>query len=310
MTESRIKVGISSCLLGEHVRYDGGHKHDHYLTDTLGKYIDWVSVCPEVECGLPVPREAMRLVGDPKTPRLVTRSTGIDHTDRMLKWASEKVTELEKENLCGFVFKSKSPSSGYKGVKVFAESGLPVRKGIGLFANAYINYFPIIPVEDDRRLQDPKIRENFIERIIVFSRWMEFESKGKSAKGLIAFHADHELLLMSHSQKHYILLGRMVAGTKGLLNVEDYNHYIMLLLEGLRLAATVRKSTNVLHHLARQLKKHLAAGDRKELAEVIEKYHKGSVPLIVPITLINQYLREVDDPYLKRQHYLAPDPLR
>ncbi len=171
--EGRIKLGISSCLLGERVRYDGGHKHDHYLTDTLGKYIDWVPVCPEVECGLPVPREAMRLIGDPEAPRLVTRFSGVDHTDRMLTWAAKKVGELEKEDLCGFIFKSRSPSSGYRGVEVYSGSGIKECRGTGLFAAAFIKYFPLVPVEDDERLQDPKILDVFMERVFDFSRSLD-----------------------------------------------------------------------------------------------------------------------------------------
>ena len=168
--EAKVRIGISSCLLGENVRYDGGHKLDHYLVETLGKYIEWVPICPEVEYGLSVPREAMRLVGDPESPRLVTLSTGIDHTDGMHAWANKKLKDLEKSDLCGFIFKSRSPSSGYKGVKVHSSSGMPARMGTGIFAAAFIKHFPLVPVEDDERLHDPQLRENFIEQIFVFQR--------------------------------------------------------------------------------------------------------------------------------------------
>jgi len=172
--EQKIRLGISSCLLGEKVRYDGGHKLDHFLTDTLGKYVDWIPVCPEVESGLPVPREAMRLAGDPSSPRLVTVKTGIDHTERILHWTEKKLRELEKQDLCGFVFKSRSPSSGMRGVKVYGQSGVPSRSGTGVFAGAFMSRFPLMPVEDEGRLHDPGLRENFIERIFVFKRWKEF----------------------------------------------------------------------------------------------------------------------------------------
>jgi uncharacterized protein YbbK (DUF523 family) len=167
--KDKITLGISTCLLGENVRYDGGHQLDRYLTDTVGKYVEWVPVCPEVECGLPVPREAMRLVGEPDSPRLMTRKTGIDHTEKMKSWIQKKVKNLEEQDLCGFIFKSKSPSSGYSGVKVYSSSGTSSKKGMGIFAAAFIDHFPLIPVEDDGRLHDPQIRENFIERVFVLS---------------------------------------------------------------------------------------------------------------------------------------------
>jgi uncharacterized protein YbbK (DUF523 family) len=171
---AKIKIGISSCLLGEKVRYDGGHKLDRYITDTLGQFFEWVPVCPEVEYGLSVPREEMHLMGNLGSPRLVTIHTGIDHTEGMLKWAKKKLRELEKEGLCGFIFKSKSPSSGIGGVKVYTPSGVMSQKGVGIFGGAFIQYFPLIPVIDEGRLQDPDLRENFIERVFVYKRWKEF----------------------------------------------------------------------------------------------------------------------------------------
>ncbi len=161
----RIRIGISSCLLGERVRYDGGHKLDSFLADTFGQFVEWVPVCPEVECGLPVPREAMRLVGGPDAPRLVANHSGTDHTERMVKWAHEKIECLRSAGLCGFIFKSKSPSSGMQGVEVYTPSGAPAGSGVGIFARIFINSFPLLPVEDDIRLRDPFLRESFIERV-------------------------------------------------------------------------------------------------------------------------------------------------
>jgi uncharacterized protein YbgA (DUF1722 family)/uncharacterized protein YbbK (DUF523 family) len=307
--EAKIRIGISSCLLGENVRYDGGHKLDHYLVDTLGKYIEWVPVCPEVEYGLPVPREAMRLVGDPISPRLVTRSSGIDHTKGMLTWAGKKLKDIEKGDLCGFIFKSRSPSSGYKGVKVYSSSGMPARRGTGIFAAAFIKHFPLVPIEDDGRLHDPQLRENFIERVFVFQRWKRFVETGPPVKGLVEFHTRHKLLLMSHSPKHYTLLGRLVADSGKLKKDEMLSKYISLLMEGLKLIATVKKNTNVLSHITGYFRKRLGPDEKAELVHVIENYHKGLVPLIVPITLIQHYVRKFDEPYLKKQYYLAPHPL-
>jgi uncharacterized protein YbgA (DUF1722 family)/uncharacterized protein YbbK (DUF523 family) len=305
----KIKLGISSCLLGEKVRYDGGHKLDHFLTDTLGKYVEWVPVCPEVESGLPVPREAMHLVGDPEKPRLITIRTGIDHTGRMKKWANRKVAALEREALCGFVFKSRSPSSGMRGVKIYPETGMPHATGSGIFAHAFMHQFPLLPVEDEGRLHDPTLRENFIERIFVFKRWQEFKNGGGSAGELVSFHTDHKLLIMAHSQKHYGILGKIVAGAKKAKRDEIHQQYFTTIMDGLRFLTTVKKNTNVLQHMSGYFKELLSKDEKQELREVIEHYRQELVPLIVPLTLIKHYVRKYDVEYLKRQHYLTPHPL-
>jgi len=305
----KIKIGISSCLLGEKVRYDGGHRHDQYVTDTLGTYFEWVPVCPEVEYGLPVPREAMRLVGDPNAPRLLTIRTGVDHTDGMLGWAEKRMKKIAKDNLCGFIFKSKSPSSGIGGVKIYTEAGMPGKKGKGIFGNAFMKRFPLIPVIDDGRLHDPQLRENFIESVFVYKRWQEFLNKKGIADDLIAFHTRHKLLILAHSQKHYSELGRMVARIKQQKPEEFHAQYITLLMEGLQLLATPNKNTNVLMHIAGYFKRNISSDEKKELLEIIGDYHKGFVPLIAPVILIMHYVRKFDEPYLKTQYYLNPHPI-
>ena len=206
-----LRIGISSCLLGNKVRYDGGHKLDRFLRDTLGAYVQFVPVCPEVECGLGMPREAMRLVGDVQSPRLRTIRSGEDMTDRMLAWAVEKNAWLSQQRLCGFIFKSRSPSSGLQGVKVYSETGMPSKKGVGIFARALTQRFPLLPVEDDGRLHDPELRENFIVRIFVIRRWQEVLERKPALAPLIAFHSRHKYLILSHSPKHYQAMGRLVA---------------------------------------------------------------------------------------------------
>jgi uncharacterized protein YbgA (DUF1722 family)/uncharacterized protein YbbK (DUF523 family) len=305
----KITIGISTCLLGEKVRYDGGHKLDRYITDTLGNYFEWVTVCPEVEYGLPVPRESMHLTGDPASPRIVTVRTGVDHTEGMTKWAENKLKQLEKENLCGFIFKSKSPSSGIGGIKIYTTSGMPSNRGIGIFGGAFMRYFPLIPVIDDGRLHDLSLRENFMEQVIVYKRWKEFLKKDSKIKDLIAFHTNLKLLILSHSPKHYSALGKLVAKAKNYRTDMLYSEYINILMEGMRLLATTKKNTNVLLHIAGYLKKQISPEDKRELLEVIEQYHKGYIPLIVPIVLINHYVRKFDEPYLKMQFYLNPHPL-
>lgn len=171
--ENSIKIGVSSCLLGEPVRYDGGHKHDHNITDTLGHYFTFVSVCPEVGCGLPIPREAMRLEGDPAAPRLLTHQSRVDLTAAMQAFCSAKVQELEQEDLCGFIFKKNSPSCGLYRVKV-DNNGRAAKSGRGLFAAAVAQHFPLLPLEEEGQLNDPPLRENFIERVCSYCRGKDF----------------------------------------------------------------------------------------------------------------------------------------
>jgi uncharacterized protein YbgA (DUF1722 family)/uncharacterized protein YbbK (DUF523 family) len=306
----KITLGISTCLLGENVRYDGGHKHDRFLTDTLGKYVTYRPVCPEVECGLGVPRESMRLVGDPESPHLITIRTRQDHTERMVRWARQRVAELEKEKLCGFIFKSDSPSSGMERVKVYKDAGMPQKNGVGVFARIFMEHFPLMPVEDEGRLHDPLIRENFIERIFTLKRWVESVRTGRSRGHLVDFHTRHKLLILSHSEKHERIMGRMVAQGADRSSLDDvYQQYQALLMEALRLKATPKKNSNVLQHMMGYFKQQLSFDEKKELQEIIDQFRLGYLPLVVPVTLIGHYVRKYDQPYLKMQVYLNPHPL-
>lgn len=307
--QETVKIGISTCLLGEPVRYDGGHKHDRFLTDTLGQYVDYVHVCPEVECGLPVPRESMHLSGDPEKPRLVTIRTGIDYTDRMTEWAQKRVKELEKKDLCGFIFKSRSPSSGMERVKVYNEKGMPSNKGVGIFARIFMDHFPLIPVEEEGRLHDPVLRENFIARIFSLKRWRGVSERPKGLGGLVDYHTKNKLLILSHSEKIAREMGRLVARGKDIPNTELYAQYEELLMKALKLKSTRRKNSNVLQHILGYFKKQLTQDEKQELLEIIMEYRNGLVPLIVPITLINHYVRKYSQSYLEEQTYLNPHPI-
>jgi len=305
----RIKLGVSTCLLGENVRYDGGHKLDRFLTDTLGQYVEYVPVCPEVECGLPIPREAMHLEGDPDFPRLVTTRTKQDLTERMIQWTRKRVAGLEKEGLCGFIFKSDSPSSGMERVRIFNEKGMPVKKGVGIFARIFMNHFPLLPVEDEGRLHDPGLRENFIERIFTLKRWREVLARKESRGNVVDFHTKHKLLILSHSPKHYQAMGKLVAQAKDLPLKRLYQEYQALLMQSLELKTSPKKNANVLQHMIGYFREQLSADEKQELLEVIDHYRQEYVPLIVPITLIQHYVRKSDQPYLKQQVYLNPHPL-
>ena len=307
--ETKFRIGISSCLLGNEVRWNSGHKLDKYLAHTLGQFVEYVPVCPEVEAGFGVPRESFRLVGDPDSPRLVTFKSKTDHTDRMLTWTQKRVRELEKEELCGFIFKSDSPSSGMIRVKVYNEKGMPHKIGIGMFARAFMEHFPLIPVEDDGRLNDPIIRENFILQIFTMKRWRDNLARKRSIGSLVDFHTRNKLLMLSHSPKHYRLMGKLVAEGKKMPLADLYDQYQLLLMEALKLKTTIRKNINVLQHLMGYFKKQLSGDEKQELLEAFDQYRSEYLPLIVPITLINHYVRKYDQPYLKQQTYLNPHPV-
>jgi uncharacterized protein YbgA (DUF1722 family)/uncharacterized protein YbbK (DUF523 family) len=305
----RVRLGISSCLLGNAVRWNSGHKMDRYLTRTLGQFVDYVPVCPEVEAGFGVPRESMRLVGDFDNPRLITFKTKTDMTDQMLKWARKRVRELEKEDLHGFIFKSDSPSSGMIRVKVYTEKGMPVKKGVGMFAREFMARFPLVPAEDDGRLHDPKIRENFIERIFALLRWRQTMASGKNIGNLVDFHTRNKLLILAHSQKHARSMGKLVAVGKQMSMADLFSQYEAALMEALALKTTPKKHMNVLQHLMGYFKKQLSADEKQELLDIFEQYRQEFVPLVVPVTLINHFVRKYDQQYLKLQTYLNPHPL-
>jgi uncharacterized protein YbgA (DUF1722 family)/uncharacterized protein YbbK (DUF523 family) len=295
-------------LLGNRVRYDGGHKLDRFLNDTLGAYVDYIPVCPEVECGLTIPRESMRLVDDSDSPRLITVKTGKDLTEQMVNWAKQKMKDLEKKDLCGFIFKKDSPSSGMERVKVYNNKGMPQKKGAGIFAGLYMDHFPLIPVEEEGRLHDPILRENFIERIFTLKAWRENLYQRKSMANIIDFHTRHKLLVMAHSVKHYRLMGRLIAHGKGLPLSEVYLEYEKSLMEALKLKATIKKNSNVLQHMMGYFKKQLSSYEKKELNEIIDQYRREYIPLIVPITLFNHYVNKYGQEYLRKQVYLNPHP--
>jgi uncharacterized protein YbgA (DUF1722 family)/uncharacterized protein YbbK (DUF523 family) len=307
--ENRIRIGVSACLLGQPVRFDGSHKHDRYLTGTLGEYLEFVPVCPEVEAGFPIPRESFRLVGDPENPRFVTTRTQVDHTGRMTEWAERRVRELEKENLCGFIFKSDSPSSGLMRVKVYNAKGMAEKKGVGVFARAFTRHFPLLPVEEEGRLNDAKLREMFIEQIFTLKRWREILAEPANMKHLVDFHTRHKLLILSHSPVHAQRMGKLVAGGSGTPIRAVYAEYETLLLEALRMKTTLKKNMNVLQHIMGYFKQQLTADEKQELLEVLDQYRREYLPLIVPVTLFNHYVRKYDQPYLKQQVYLHPHPI-
>jgi uncharacterized protein YbgA (DUF1722 family)/uncharacterized protein YbbK (DUF523 family) len=270
--------------------------------------VEWVAVCPEVEIGLGVPRSTLRLAGRPESPRLVQEATGQDLTSRMRRYAEERVRELEGLDLDGYVLKRASPSCGLFRVRVYRDNGLPSADGRGLFAAALTARLPMLPVEEEGRLNDPGIRESFIERVFAMGRWRAFLSSGPRPRDLVAFHATQKLAVLAHSPAHYARLGRLVAAASRALSRDRLAEYGRLLMEGLAVRATRGRHANVLQHLAGYFKRDLGSDERAELVELVDAYRRGLVPLIVPVTLVRHHVRRLGITYLAEQVYLNPHP--
>ena len=302
------KLGISACLLGQNVRYDGAHKRDNFLTDTFGRFVEWVAVCPEVEVGMGVPRETLRLVGPPEEPELIAERSRKDWTHAMHRFAAVRMRQLVELKLAGYVFKKNSPSCGVERVRVYGAKNVAVRRGRGLFAAAVMAGFPLMPVEEEGRLNDPTLRENFIDRVFAYHRWQNALAGSKSASALVEFHTRHKYLLLAHSERHYRRLGRLVADVKKIPCAEPMRNMAGAFMEALAVRASAKKHANVLDHMMGYFSERLSAAERRELVELIRDYRRQLVPLIVPVTLIQHYVKKYEVAYLNEQIYLAPSP--
>jgi len=306
--EEPIRIGISACLLGREVRYDGGHKRDAFLVETFGHYVEWVPVCPEVEIGLGIPRPTLRLERRGADVRLMMPKTGDDHTDAMRSYAEKRVAALAEDDLCGYILKKDSPSCGMERVKVYGTNIIPSKAGRGLFAEALMRRFPNLPVEEEGRLNDLPLRENFVERVFAYRRVRSLFGGRWTLGGLVAFHTAHKLQLMAHSPKTYEQLGRLVANARGVARAALRQCYETQFMRGLAALATRQRHTNVLQHMAGYFKKLLDDESKRELQGVIDDYRRGLVPLVVPITMVRHYVRRFKVEYLRGQIYLEPHP--
>ena len=304
---ARIPVGISSCLLGEAVRYDGGHKHDRYVTGVLGRWFEYVAFCPEALAGLGIPRPPIRLVGDPCAPRVVrVADDSVDVTDALQATARRVVPEVAR--LRGYIFKRASPSCGMERVKVYQAPGRTPRMGRGLYAHAVMQAYPLLPCEEEGRLNDPALRESFVERVFALDRWRQAMADGVTPRRLVDFHTRHKLLLLSHSEVHYRAAGRLVADAGRRDRTALGDEYLRTFMEGMQRRATRRRHANVLQHLAGYLKRRADSGDRQALAALVEEYRTGAIPLVVPIRILREHFRRTPDRYVEMQHYLEPCP--
>jgi uncharacterized protein YbgA (DUF1722 family)/uncharacterized protein YbbK (DUF523 family) len=308
-THTPVRLGISACLLGQRVRYDGGHKRDAFLVEVFGRYVEWVPVCPEVEMGLGVPRDTLRLELRGDAIRLIMPTSGADYTERLQAFAPERLAALERERLCGYIFKKDSPSCGLERVRLYADQGMPRKSGRGLFAAALMQGFPHLPVEEEGRLNDPRLRENFVTRVFAYQRWRQMAEHALSRTALLQFHAQHKFVLVAHSQVGTRRLGRLLAHPEHFADDQTLAAaYLDGFTEVMRRTPTCRNHTNVLQHLAGYVSDHLDGDERAELAETIDQYRRGLLPLIVPVTLLRHYVRKFQVPYLLDQIYLTPHP--
>ena len=310
--DTPLRIGISTCLLGEEVRHDGGHKRDPYLVETLGRLVEWIPVCPEVDIGLGTPREPIRLVRDQKEldgVRLVSRS-GIELSKRMQRYARKRTRELARDNLSGYIVKKDSPSCGMARVKVWNanDKGASTRNGRGIFTAELLRQFPNMPVEEEGRLHDPSLRENFFERIFAYRSLRKLFSGRWTNGKVVRFHTDHKLTLMAHSLPRYRELGRLVADVKAVPRADFSRRYEDEFMTAMTTLATTSRHTNVLMHALGHFKRGLDSRSRAELLTIIDDYKQQLVPRIVPLTLIRHHAQVLDVSYLLGQTYLNPHP--
>jgi len=303
---SRPLVAISSCLLGQQVRFDGGHKKDSWLVGPLSQYVDYLPVCPEVAIGLGIPRPPIHLTGDPGRPRAVgVRDPSLDVTAALEAFACRTVHGLEA--VSGYILKSKSPSCGMERVRLYGQHG-GQKAAAGIHARIIMERLPNLPVEEEGRLNDPVLRENFITRLYVYRRWQDFRGQRLTARGLVDFHACHKYLVMAHSQAAYQRMGRLLSNLKGVDLPAVAEEYIGELMAALKRRVNRDRHVNVLQHIMGYLKKRLDGEDKQELLAATEAYRRGEVPLIVPLFLLRHHFRHHPDPYMDRQWYLHPYP--
>jgi uncharacterized protein YbbK (DUF523 family)/uncharacterized protein YbgA (DUF1722 family) len=303
-----VRIGISSCLLGEQVRYDGGHKRDAFLTEELGRHVEFVPVCPEVEIGLGVPRPTLRLERRGGEVRMVVTDTGEDLTERMRIWAEGAVARIAAAELDGYVLKKSSPSCGMERVKVYDENGSPAPGGRGLYAEALIERLPLLPVEEEGRLRDARLRERFAERVFGRARVREFFASDWGPAQLVGFHTAEKMLVRVHDPPLALELGRLVSEAGSLPREELAQRYADLHARALEREATPGRHQDVLEHLAGHVKGDVSSADRSELQRAIEEYRDGVVPLAVPLALLRRHIRAASAEWAAAQVYLEPAP--
>ena len=301
MIKTNLKIGVSSCLLGNEVRYDGRHKQMRYITDILSNYFTLIPVCPEIEIGMTVPREAVWLVGNPASPEMIGINSGKNWTKKITNYSKKKIKEPDYKDLSGFILKSKSPSCGMERVEVYISSNNIKKSGVGLFAKELMKKFPFLPVVEEKRLNNLQLRENFIVRVFSYIRLQELFKNYFSKNKVIEFHLNHKYLMLAHSPKHFTLLEKLVAKIKNMKPSDFKNEYERLFMEGLKYQATIKKNSVVLYRIINLIKKQITTSEKEYILKTIDNYQNGVTPLIMPITLLKYYVEKHDIQNLKNQ---------
>lgn len=304
--EHKISIGISSCLLGHKVRFDSGHKQNSYINNTLSEYFDFVPFCPEIDIGLGIPREAIRLVLiDEKVHCVGSKTADLDVTQQ-LKDSAKQQFQWQK-NLSGYILKKDSPSCGMERVRLY-KGNMPDRIGVGIYAQVLMERFPNLPVEEEGRLGDAVLRENFIQRVFIYARWQKMVAQPFSMQALTQFHAQHKYIYMSHNQNLAKDLGRWLADAHKLESDEVLDYYLSNMMAMLKTRASRKNHVNTLQHLQGYLKNFISSDDKAELVEIITQYNDGLLPLIVPITLLRHHFRRFPNEYIMDSYYMKPHP--
>ena len=305
--KNKITIGVSSCLMGNKVRHDGGHKRDRYVTDILSEFFEYQSFCPETAIGMSTPRPPIRLVRKQGDIRVVDTDTGlVDYTDRLQQSSILYAGRLD--HLSGYILKSKSPSCGMERVKLYDENSCPGNDGVGIFAAELMRANPNLPVEEEGRLHDPRLRENFIERVFAYHRWQEMRSTNFTVKGLMNYHRQHKFILLAHSEQIFREIGKLVAETRPDTLDANAEIYISKFTQAMKQRVTRKRHVNVLQHCMGHLKHDLETDDKTELLGLFNKYARGQVPLVVPLTMLKFHFRKNPSQYINEQHYLDPYP--
>ncbi len=303
-----IRLGISSCLLGEEVRYDGGHARDRFAADVLSEWMEFVSVCPEVEMGMDIPRPTIRLADEGDGVQLIAPSTGEDFTEQMQTYSARRVSELQELDLDGYILKRRSPSCGMERIKIYRKGAALSTNNPGLFAAELMQRWPSLPIEEEGRLNDPGLRVNFIERVFCRNRWRVLAKRGLTRRLLVDFHTAHKLLIRAHNEAAYQKLGQLVGSAGSMDDEQLYAAYEAEFQRALSFKASRKLHVNVLMHAMGYLKDKLGQVEKKEILSSIEDFRLGLLPLIVPLTLLNYNIKLYEIEYLMGQLYFAPHP--
>ncbi len=303
-----IKVGVSSCVLGEHVRFDSGHKLSRFVTNELSKHFEFISVCPEVESGMPVPRPTIRLISDKERIALVeSKDQSQNHTQSMLDFSAKRVAQLSQQDLCGYIVCAKSPTCGMERVKVYG-SHMAEKTGVGLYTNELMQRMPWLPIEEDGRLNDPVLKENFVTRVFCLDDFYQSMQGEPTAGKIVAFHSRYKLTLMAHHPQSYKLLGKLVANIANYTIDDFFKLYRNGLMQAMAIRASRKNNTNVLMHIQGYFKRDLQGKEKAELCQVIDGYRQGVLPLLAPMTLLKHHMNRYPDDYLQSQKFLNPYP--